>query len=74
MSALMGEVSGRPSLSLSPEPSDVFGKPEERVRVEFSKGEGYSSLGTTIWAPLERQAEAEAFVADVNKAIESAGA
>src|SRR5919201_5698094 len=50
----------------------VFGKPEERVRVQFSRGENYSSLGTTIWVPLERQAEAEAFVADVNKAVESA--
>jgi hypothetical protein len=50
----------------------VFGKAEERVRVQFSKGEGYASLGTTIWVPLERQDEAESFVADVNKAVESA--
>jgi hypothetical protein len=50
----------------------VFGKAEERVRVQFSKGEGYTSLGTTIWVPLERQDEAESFVADVNKAVESA--
>jgi hypothetical protein len=50
----------------------VFGKPEERVRVRFSRGENYTSLGTTIWVPLERQAEAEAFVEEVNKAIEGA--
>jgi hypothetical protein len=50
----------------------VFGKPEERVRVRFSRGEGYASLGTTIWVPLERQGDAEAFVADVNRAIEGA--
>jgi hypothetical protein len=29
-------------------------------------------VATTIWVPLERQAEAESFVADVNKAIEAA--
>jgi hypothetical protein len=51
----------------------VFGKPEERVRVEFSKGPDYSSLATTIWVPLENQAEAESFVDEVNQAIESAG-
>jgi hypothetical protein len=45
----------------------VFGKKEERARVTFG------GLGTTIWVPLADQAEAESFVADVNKAIESAG-
>jgi hypothetical protein len=44
----------------------IFGKAEERARVTFG------GLGTTIWVPLERQAEAESFVADVNKAIEGA--
>ena len=46
----------------------LFGKAEERARVTFG------GVATTIWVPLERQAEAEAFVADVNKAIESAAA
>jgi hypothetical protein len=41
----------------------VFGKPEERVRVDFDR------LVLAIWVPLERQAEAEAFVGDVNEAI-----
>ena len=41
----------------------VFGKAEERVRVDFDR------LALAIWVPLERQAEAESFVADVNKAI-----
>jgi hypothetical protein len=45
----------------------VFGKAEERARVTFG------GLGTTIWVPLENQAEAESFVAEVNKAIESSG-
>jgi hypothetical protein len=44
----------------------VFGKAEERARVAFG------SLSTTIWVPLENQAEAEAFVAEVNKAVEAA--
>jgi hypothetical protein len=44
----------------------VFGKAEERVRVDFDR------LILAIWVPLERQAEAESFVADVNKGIESA--
>ena len=44
----------------------VFGKPEERVRVDFDR------LILAIWVPLERQGEAESFVADVNRAIESA--
>jgi hypothetical protein len=41
----------------------VFGKAEERVRVDFDR------LALNIWVPLERQPEAESFVADVNKAI-----
>jgi hypothetical protein len=41
----------------------VFGKLEERVRVRFG------SVATAIWVPLERQAEAETFVADVDKVI-----
>jgi hypothetical protein len=44
----------------------LFGKAEERVRVDFDR------LPLAIWIPLERQAEAEAFVADVNRAIEGA--
>jgi hypothetical protein len=44
----------------------VFGKPEERVRVRFG------SVATAIWVPLERQAEAEAFVGDVDKVIDGA--
>jgi hypothetical protein len=45
----------------------LFGKPEERARVDFDR------LPLAIWVPLERQGEAESFVADVNRAIESAG-
>jgi hypothetical protein len=45
----------------------VFGKAEERVRVDFDR------LALAIWVPLERQSEAESFVADVNKAIGAAG-
>jgi hypothetical protein len=41
----------------------MFGKAEERVRVDFDR------LPLAIWVPLERQAEAESFVSDVNKAI-----
>jgi hypothetical protein len=44
----------------------VFGQPEDRVRIDFDR------LPLAIWVPLERQAEAESFVADVNKAIEAA--
>jgi hypothetical protein len=44
----------------------LFGKAEERVRVDFDR------LPLAIWVPLERQAEAEAFVAEANDAIESA--
>ena len=44
----------------------VFGKPEDRIRIDFDR------LALAIWIPLERQAEAESFVADVNKAIEAA--
>jgi hypothetical protein len=45
----------------------MFGKAEERVRVDFDR------LPLATWVPLERQAEAESFVADVNKAIGAAG-
>jgi hypothetical protein len=41
----------------------MFGKAEERVRVDFDR------LALAIWVPLDRQPEAESFVADVNKAI-----
>jgi hypothetical protein len=44
----------------------VFGSKEERVRIDFDR------LPLAIWVPLERQSEAESFVADVNKAIETA--
>jgi hypothetical protein len=44
----------------------VFGKAEERARVDFDR------LALAIWVPLERKGEAESFVADVNKAIEGA--
>jgi hypothetical protein len=43
----------------------VFGKKEQRARVTFG------GIATTIWVPLERQAEAESFVSEVNKAVES---
>jgi hypothetical protein len=45
----------------------MFGKAEARVRIDFDR------LALAIWVPLERQSEAESFVADVNKAIGSAG-
>ncbi len=45
----------------------MFGKPEERVRIDFDR------LVMAIWVPLERQSEAESFVADVNKAIGASG-
>lgn len=41
----------------------MFGKAEERVRVDFDR------LALATWVPLDRQDEAESFVADVNKAI-----
>ena len=41
----------------------VFGKAEERVRVDFDR------LALAIWVPLDRQTEAESFVAEVNRAI-----
>jgi hypothetical protein len=41
----------------------LFGKAEDRVRIDFDR------LDLAIWVPLERQGEAESFVADVNKAI-----
>jgi hypothetical protein len=40
----------------------LFGKPEERVRLDFGR------LILAIWVPLERRDEAEAFVAKVNDA------
>jgi hypothetical protein len=43
----------------------LFGKAEERARVDFDR------LPLAIWVPLDRQGEAESFVADVNRAIES---
>jgi hypothetical protein len=46
----------------------VFGKPEDRVRIDFDR------LPLAIWVPLERQDEAESFVAGVNNAIEGASA
>jgi hypothetical protein len=45
----------------------VFGKKEERVRLEFDR------LTLTIWVPLQRQDEAERFVTEVNAAIARAG-
>ena len=44
----------------------VFGSKEDRVRVDFDR------LAFAIWVPLERQAEAEAFVEKVNKASAAA--
>jgi hypothetical protein len=41
----------------------MFGKREERVRTEFDV------LTLAVWVPLERQGEAEAFVAAVNEGI-----
>jgi hypothetical protein len=41
----------------------VFGKREERVRTEFD------ILTLVVFVPLERQAEAEEFVAAVNEGI-----
>lgn len=40
----------------------MFGKPEQRVRLDFGR------LILTIWVPLDRAPEAEAFVAKVNEA------
>jgi hypothetical protein len=44
----------------------LFGSKEERYRVSFG------GIAAMIWVPAEQQAEAEAFVAEVNKAIEAA--
>jgi hypothetical protein len=41
----------------------LFGSKEERVRTDFDR------MVLAIWVPLERQAEAESFVAEVNEAI-----
>jgi hypothetical protein len=43
----------------------VFGKPEDRVRIDFDR------LLLTIWLPLAEQDKAEAFVAKVNAAIDT---
>ena len=45
----------------------VFGKKEERVRTDFDR------VTLACWVPLERQQEAEDFVAEANAAIEKAG-
>jgi hypothetical protein len=45
----------------------LFGKKEERVRTDFDR------LQLAVWVPLERQAEAERFVAEVNAGIAAAG-
>lgn len=44
----------------------LLGKKVERVRL------GFGALITNIWIPLERQAEAEAFAAAVDRARDSA--
>jgi hypothetical protein len=44
----------------------LFGKKEERVRTDFDV------LTLAVWVPLERRADADAFVAEVNSAIERA--
>ena len=44
----------------------VFGSKEERVRVMFGR------LALCVWVPLERQDEADSFVAEANAAIERA--
>ena len=41
----------------------IFGSKEERVRTDFDR------LVLQVWVPLDRQAEAESFVAEVNAAI-----
>ena len=41
----------------------LFGSKEERVRVDFDR------LVLSVWVPLDRQSEAESFVAEVNAAI-----
>jgi hypothetical protein len=43
----------------------LFGKDEERLRLKFG------AVITAIWVPLERQAEAEAFAAAVDRAREA---
>jgi hypothetical protein len=45
----------------------LFGNAEERARISFG------NLAATIWVPLERQPEAEAFEAKVDGAIKAAG-
>lgn len=41
----------------------LFGKKKERVRTDFDR------LQLAVWVPLERQSEAEDFVAQVNAQI-----
>jgi hypothetical protein len=45
----------------------LFGEDVQRVRV------GFGAVATNIWVPLERQSEAEAFVASVDAARQRAG-
>lgn len=44
----------------------LFGKKEERVRLDFDR------LDLAIWVPLERQDEAERFLGQVNVAVSHA--
>ena len=44
----------------------MFGKAEQRVRIDFG------AVALAVWIPLDRQAEAESFVDDVNRAIAAA--
>ena len=46
----------------------LFGSKEERVRVDFDR------LPLAIWVPLDRQGEAESFVAEVNAAVSAESA
>jgi hypothetical protein len=46
----------------------LFGQKEERVRTDFDR------MPLAIWVPLVQQGEAEAFVAEVNAAIQRASA
>ncbi len=41
----------------------MFGNAEQRVRIDFNQ------VALAVWIPLDRQAEAENFVVDVNRAI-----
>ena len=67
------EQSRMPLVNLEPakivrdDKKKLFGANEERVRI------GFGGVMTTIWVPLERQAEAEAFGAAVEAARKTAG-